>query len=330
MPAYLQPTATRIIPCHRATVGYDSMKIATDLHVFPSVEKADKKIAFLFSHSNGFHKESLHPLMRRLKDHLRSLREYDSTDIHIVAWDARNHGDSARENEGKFTETYRWFDNAMDTMAVIDEYQLSNYDQFYGVGHSFGATSMLLSEFMFPKTFTGLCLTEPVTESYYTDRAIRDKFHYLKSRNRRDEWPDRETCYKSLVSRPFWKRFHTEAMENYVQYGLYDTDKGTVKLKCPPEQEYHVFNCNSYSTAVAHRSLKQITIPVHTIYALESDFVSPENAKAVTDLNREKITIDFVEGTHMVPNEDPDALVPQIMKLVDRVNSKENRMSSRL
>jgi hypothetical protein len=89
------------------------MKIATDLHVFPSVEKADKKIAFLFSHSNGFNKESLHPLMRRLKDHIRSLKEFDRTDVHIVAWDARNHGDSARVNEGKFTETCKGIKNRL-------------------------------------------------------------------------------------------------------------------------------------------------------------------------------------------------------------------------
>jgi hypothetical protein len=30
----------------------------------------------------------------------------------------------------------------MDTVAVIDEYDLKGYDQFFGVGHSFGATSM--------------------------------------------------------------------------------------------------------------------------------------------------------------------------------------------
>jgi hypothetical protein len=103
--AYLQPTETRIIGCHRATVGYDTMKLVADLHVFPSVNKADKKIAFLFSHSNGFHKESCHALMKRLRDQLRSLREYDATDIHMIAWDARNHGDSARINEGKFSDT---------------------------------------------------------------------------------------------------------------------------------------------------------------------------------------------------------------------------------
>jgi hypothetical protein len=30
----------------------------------------------------------------------------------------------------------------MDTLAVIEEFDLNEYDQFFGVGHSFGATSM--------------------------------------------------------------------------------------------------------------------------------------------------------------------------------------------
>ncbi|KAI8876063.1 alpha/beta-hydrolase [Backusella circina FSU 941] len=327
--AYLQPTETRIIGCHRATFGYDTMKLVTDLHVFPSVQKADKKIAFLFSHSNGFHKESCHPLMRRLKDHLRSLREYDSTDIHMVAWDARNHGDSARINEGKFSKTYRWFDNAMDTISVIDEYNLKSYDQFFGVGHSFGATSMIIAEFFFPNTFTGLYVTEPVMQDNYIDRELRDMSPLLLSRKRRDEWPNREACYKALAPRPFWKELHPEVLENFVQYALYDTDKGTVKLKCPPEQEYHVFNNSTYSTTTAHRSLRQITIPIHFVYALASSFIAPEDAATVTNLNPKQITLDFVEGTHMVPNETPDILVPHIMKLINRVNTEE-RLSAKL
>lgn len=45
--------------------------------------------------------------------------------------------------ETKSVEIDRWFDNAMDTRQVIEEFELDTaYDQFVGVGHSFGATSM--------------------------------------------------------------------------------------------------------------------------------------------------------------------------------------------
>lgn len=96
----LVPTSTHIIPVHTATDGYENQKLVVERHQVPAKTKANKKVAFLFSHSNGFHKESLHPLIKRFIAHLGSLQEYDQTDITIVAWDARTHGDSARLNDG--------------------------------------------------------------------------------------------------------------------------------------------------------------------------------------------------------------------------------------
>ncbi|KAG1149588.1 hypothetical protein G6F37_000632 [Rhizopus arrhizus] len=234
----LIPTSTHIIPVHPATDGWDVQKLAVEKHEFPSPATSHQKIAFLFSHSNGFHKEAYHPLIRRFKDQLRSLKEYDHTDIHIIAWDSRFHGDSARLNQGEFMPTYRWLDNALDAKQVIDKLELKqNYDQFIGVGHSFGATSMALLESFYPHTFDALCLLEPVLKNEFIPTKIRETSDVYASRTRRDEWPNREECQKFLLKRPFWRQFHPEALENYVNYGMYDTDQGTIKLKCPKEHE---------------------------------------------------------------------------------------------
>jgi hypothetical protein len=97
---YLEPTSTHIIPVHPSTDGWENQKLVVDKHEYPAKSNSNRKVAYLFSHSNGFHKESFHPLMKRFVDQLRSLKEYDQTDITLVSWDARNHGDSARLNEG--------------------------------------------------------------------------------------------------------------------------------------------------------------------------------------------------------------------------------------
>lgn len=102
---YLKPTSTHIIPVHPATDGYDKQKLVVDRHEYPAKKNANRKEAYLFSHSNGFHKEAFHPLMKRFIDHLRSLKEYDQTDITFISWDARNHGDSARLNDGLFLDS---------------------------------------------------------------------------------------------------------------------------------------------------------------------------------------------------------------------------------
>lgn len=58
--------------------------------------------------------------------------------------------------------------------------------------------------------------------------------------------------------------------------------------------------------------------------------MAPEDAALVTDRNKERITLDFVPGTHMVPNETPDIIVPHIMKLTNRVNKEGKGIKSKL
>lgn len=101
----LVPTSKHNIPVHPSTDGWQKQQLSVERHEYPAKSNTNQKLAFLFSHSNGFHKESLHPLMRRFINHLRSLKEYDQTDITMVAWDARTHGDSARLNEGIFEDS---------------------------------------------------------------------------------------------------------------------------------------------------------------------------------------------------------------------------------
>lgn len=58
--------------------------------------------------------------------------------------------------------------------------------------------------------------------------------------------------------------------------------------------------------------------------------MAPEDAATVIDRNRSRITLDFVEGTHMVPNEKPDIIVPHIMQLTNRVNQQAKSTKSKL
>ncbi|KAG2225786.1 hypothetical protein INT45_011454 [Circinella minor] len=315
----LIPTLSRVIPVHQATHGYKVQKLAVEKHVFPAPKATTQKYAFLWSHSNGFNKETLHPLMRHFLNHLRSQSHFDTIDIEFVAWEARNHGDSARLNDGTFLDRYNWFDNVMDTKQVIDTFELNiGYDKFIGVGHSFGATSMLVCEFFFPKTFDGLCLIEPVIGGNIDDVEIRAQYPTMSSKNRRDTWANREECFQKLSPRPFWKKFDPEVLNLYIDYGMYETPDGKYTLKCPKTQEFHLFDIQSYARTTGYRSLPTLSIPVHMIYAFGSPFLLPEH---VTDITSKSplITVEHIEGTHMVPNENPKGMAPHIAKIVNRV-----------
>lgn len=104
----LLPEATHYIPVHPATEGWNDQRLVVERHYFPAPEKSNRCIALLWSHSNGFNKESLHPLMRHFIQYMRQYRpQYNDTSFTFVAWEARNHGDSARLNQGTFRDTCR-------------------------------------------------------------------------------------------------------------------------------------------------------------------------------------------------------------------------------
>lgn len=96
----LVPAQSFLIPVHSATRGHNIHRLAVEKHIFPAPSSRKRRFAFLWSHSTGFHKESLHPAMRAFVQYLRKDQRFDDADLNLVAWDARNHGDSARVNAG--------------------------------------------------------------------------------------------------------------------------------------------------------------------------------------------------------------------------------------
>ncbi|KAI8326738.1 hypothetical protein EDC96DRAFT_581343 [Choanephora cucurbitarum] len=134
----------------------------------------------------------------------------------------------------------------------------------------------------------------------------------LTTLKRRDEWRN---------------RFHPEVLDLYVTYGMYDTENGTIKLKCPKTQEYHVFKNSLYETNTALRSLPLIKRPTHFVYGLSSNFLGRDQAHNIVELNKSKISLSFVEGGHMVPNEKPDIIVPEITKVLERINNESKSVS---
>ncbi|KAL0079418.1 hypothetical protein F4703DRAFT_1741525 [Phycomyces blakesleeanus] len=286
---YLVPTSQHIIPVSPRTPGYDTQRLAVDKHVFDSLKPTRCRFAFLWSHSNGFHKESLHVQMKAHLDKLRQDSSYDDVEIHYVSWDARNHGESARLNENTFSNRYTWMDNAMDTLQVIEEMGLNtDYQSFIGIGHSFGATSMQV-----PTSFDGLCVIEPVMTIGVVDADAWNQAPVL--------------ALETLKKRKFWKLFHPDVLNSYVQYGMYDTKEGTIKLKCPREQEYAILLLviAIVLSGVVARSSPLIRIGTYYTLFSCSYSVLPEDARSVTGQST-MVTLKFVKGTHMAPNEDPE------------------------
>ncbi|KAI9277799.1 Alpha/beta hydrolase fold-1 [Sporodiniella umbellata] len=316
----MKPTSIHTIPVSPLTEGYDSQYLSVEKFDFP-VQESRRKLVFLVSHANGFHKEIYRPLIQRLANKLRQIDNY--ADISIVSWDARFQGESSRLNQDQSNMRYRWADNALDTKQVIDTLELKKDALLFGIGHSFGASSMIILESFYPKTFDGLCLVEPVLLNTFYPTNLRMKAPIYRSINRRDEWPSRESCLDFFLKRDFWKAFDKQALENYVNYGTYETEKGTIRLKCTKEHEYHVFMCSNFETVTAFNSLRAFQTTTRCVFGHQSYLKNKEMTDAIVNRN---ITVEYIEGSHMVPCEYPERIVPQIVQLVESIQMPKSML----
>lgn len=90
------PTATYIIPTHPSTYRSSEQKIVVNRYSDPKPTPGRAKIAVIFAHANGYHKEIWGPVLRRVKDMFRDAETYE---LEFWSLDCRNQGDSAIVNE---------------------------------------------------------------------------------------------------------------------------------------------------------------------------------------------------------------------------------------
>ncbi|KAJ2958498.1 hypothetical protein NQZ79_g5918 [Umbelopsis isabellina] len=275
----LEVTKSYTIPAHESTKNGPRLQLVIEQHSFPAKAPtaATRTVNILWSHANGFHKETLHPLMRRVANQLNT--DCRNINFEFYGWDARNHGDSARLNEKDLPETFSWQDHAFDIRQIVEVLELKTPEsQLIGVGHSVGATATILCEFRFPGTFDAILALEPIMSVQVLPEEVRKASPWLSSRKRRDTWDSTEDAYKFFSNRKFWKTWDPEVLDLFVEYGLYQDDNGKVRLKCSPEQEYAIY------------------CPLDELKHF--DDIAPTG------------TYTIVKGGHLIPLEDLDTVTP--------------------
>ncbi|CAO3628279.1 unnamed protein product [Mucor fragilis] len=321
MTMYLKPTSIHIIPIHSHNLrGQEPQSLSVNKHVFCG-KNSNKRIAFLFSHATGYHKETFHPIMKRFKDQLRSQREYDQTDITFISWDDRHHGDSARLNEGCLSGNYSLMDSAMDTKQVVDFFGLkASYDHFIGVGHSLGSCTLLLCEHYYPGTFDGIFMAEPLMRASMEEAISVSKAVVNSFQARAEEWKEAEGFRELLLSKKVYKAFHPEVFELYASYGIYETDNHTFKLKCSRRSEEIMFRNSFIDCYICTKAIGELTIPTQFLLAKSSAFSASESWKIISKFSSNNhLRLDVSAGTHLIPFEHPDAIIPYLMDLTSRV-----------
>ncbi|KAG0035284.1 hypothetical protein BGZ81_010599 [Podila clonocystis] len=267
----------------------------------------------IFTHANGFHKEIWEPVIARMSPRWTSGPMY--------AFDCRNQGDSAVLNKEILEKSFDWYSYAYDILKIVDTYGLKNT---IGVGHSFGASAFILAEIIRPGTFSAIVAVDPTNfpREIYMNLPLEDHPMGQLTLKRRDSWKSKEEAKANLLQKKFFKAWHPEALDSYVEYGMVDVvnaDGSTgVTLKCPKFQEAITFAHIGTGLHDSFEGMAKLDIPVHLLVGEISDINQPEMVQMKFDLLKNG-KLDVVKGAgHLLTLEKPQESADLISAFLDR------------
>ncbi|KAI0357837.1 hypothetical protein OH77DRAFT_1370376, partial [Trametes cingulata] len=316
-------------------------------------------LTLVFAHATGFHKEHWEPALAHLFALARESREGKGAKegkgrVRIRdAWaiDAPNHGEAAILNEREllwgYEPVFPWEEYARAVHLFLAGLGCgvdvdSPKRRIVGVGHSMGASAIILSQtYQPPLPYVGTVLVEPMllppslpspsspsSSSPTSDKTSspQPQAPKLAPRNvllegaerRRDAWPSRAAARAQFESRLPWKAWDPRVLEVYVRIGLREvpgaSGEGAVTLTCTKAQEAACYR-DALGRTKAYRFLAHVcaAMPVHFIWgALQDNPILIEEVKqaVMSDGTKGQHRSDQrVEGAgHMLPQMQPERL----------------------
>ncbi|HWC10767.1 MAG TPA: alpha/beta hydrolase [Acidimicrobiales bacterium] len=246
----------------------------------------------VFAHATGLHGLVWRGLAAHLVDAFS-----------CTSFDERGHGDSGLPQDLDFD----WRGFALDTLAVVDGLASAPF----GVGHSSGATALLLAEQARPGTFRALYCFEPVVVA--ADPPLgRDIGNWLAAgaRRRREVFSSRSEARAHYAGKPPFDRWAPDALSDYVEHGFADRPEGSVRLKCRGEHEALI-----YEMASAHDGfgrMSEVRCPVVVARGGDTDAMSPPALTGLVE-RLPDARVEVLPGLgHFGPLEDPSAVARSI------------------
>lgn len=236
----------------------------------------------------------------------------------VYAPERRGHG--ASHTPG----AYHFLDYADDLCRVIDALELRD---IYGIGHSAGATDLLLAAKLQPARFTRLFVMEPTVMD---PRMARDASVGLSEwataglqgvLRRQAEFDSFDAVFKRYRAAPAFADWTETSLWAYVKHGFVRLEDGRVRLCCTPETESailrpiyeameQVYAGDSRGNPFA--GLSEIDCPVRVTTAARSGTIYKEMAARAVSLIPRASTLIFHGAGHCVAQEAPAIVVEAV------------------
>ncbi|RTE93801.1 alpha/beta hydrolase [Bradyrhizobium sp. LVM 105] len=234
----------------------------------------------------------------------------------VYALDRRGHGASHKPG------AYHFLDYADDVRRVMDALELRNV---YGIGHSAGATDLLLAAKLLPGHFTRLFVMEPTVMDPRATRSggLSDESvaRVQGTLRRRAEFDSADAVFERYRTAPAFADWTETSLRAYVRHGFAPLDDGRVRLCCTPEIEsailhpiYEVMEQVYAGDARGNpfASLAEIDCPVRVTTSGKSGPIYWEMARRAVSLIPRASTQVFEDAGHCVAQEVPAAVVAAV------------------
>ncbi|WP_339027537.1 alpha/beta hydrolase [Bradyrhizobium symbiodeficiens] len=239
----------------------------------------------------------------------------------VYALDRRGHGASHKPG------IYHFLDYAEDVCRVIDALDLHDV---YGIGHSAGATDLLLAAQLLPGRFTRLFVMEPTVMDPHAARAegLNDESvaRVEGTLRRRAEFESADAVFERYRTAPAFADWTEASLRAYVRHGFAALDDGRVKLHCTPEIEsailrpiYEAMEQVYFGDSRGNpfTALAEIDCPVRVTTAARSGPIYKEMAARAVSLIPRVSTLVFEDAGHCVAQELPAAVVKAVREFAE-------------
>lgn len=203
---------------------------------------------------------------------------------------------------------------------LVDQLIESIKEPVYGVGHSLGGYLNYLAAVRRPELFRAIVLLDaPIIGPFRgsmlgaTKRlGIVDRVTPAgATRDRRSTWETREEARAHFRTRPLFKNFTDEALDDYVRHGLIERN-GKLRLKIDPLIEYQIYRTIPHDMM---RHLRELRVPAAFIGGADSDVVRRVRLAGM----RPKFRLRTVPGGHLFPFEHPREAAAAVGELLDEL-----------
>ncbi|RCV91934.1 alpha/beta fold hydrolase [Billgrantia montanilacus] len=261
---------------------------------------ASQRPRLIFAHANGFPGMSYRSLLAPL---------HERFDVHPV--DRLGH-------HPDYPVGHNW-------LALRDElleHLTHSEEPAIGVGHSMGGVLMAMAAERAPERFRCVVMLDPPLmlglDAWGMKAAKR--FGFIdrvtpagKSRGRRTAWPDRDAMANHLRRRGLFRRFTPDALHDYVEGGTRLRDDGSAELVYDPAIETEIFRQLPDHLS---RLPRRLQVPFGLIAGRDSDLITPSRRRR---LERHRIKLSLVPGTHMFPMEHPEETRQALLSMLDEL-----------